>query len=72
MSDIRVAQIIAGDPAGPFPDAGQHIRCYLTDGQVIDGVVQRVWLDLDTVRIDVAVPPLGRLTPARGDKWEAR
>jgi hypothetical protein len=75
VSEI-LAEIIAGDPHGPFPEQGQQIRCFLADGQVIDGTVARVWLDLDAVCIDVWPGNICRdkrcvfrITPAKGDTW---
>jgi hypothetical protein len=72
-----LAEIIADDPAGPFPETGQQIRCFLKRGWIIDGTVSRVWLDLDTVRIDVWPGDICRcrrcvfrITPAEGDFWE--
>ncbi len=82
MTEISdtIAAIIAADSHGPFPETGQMIRARLRDGQVIDGTVYRVWLDLDTVCIDVrpscvrlattASLPFFRVTPAEGDSWE--
>ena len=77
ISDTLTA-IIAADPHGPFPEEGAKIRCFLRDGQVIDGAVFRVWLDLDTVRIDVIPAVISRrdvmhtftITPAEGDTWQ--
>ena len=67
-----IAEIIAADPHGPYPAEGDPVRCYSRDGQVVDGIVAEVWLDLDTVRVDVDVPARIRLTLARGDRWELR
>lgn len=72
MTVTMVAEIIAGDPHGPYPAEGTLVRCHLRDGQVVDGIVSEVWLDLDTVRVDVHVPAQIRLTPAAGDRWEAK
>jgi hypothetical protein len=86
MSELACmeARIIAADPHGPFPEQGKMIRCFLRDGQVIDGTACRIWLDLDTVRIDVIPSACGgteawrfnrscffHVTPAEGDSWTA-
>lgn len=65
-------EIISGDAYAPFPSIGETIWGRLTDGQVIRGVVERVWLDLDRVCIDMtAGQGMFRLIPSRGDTWEA-
>jgi hypothetical protein len=70
-----ITGIIAKNPHGPFPELGQQIRASLRDGQVIDGTVTEVWLDLDIVRVYV-IPSVLRfgdgaflVTPAEGDTW---
>ena len=83
MSEITdtIAAIIAADPHGPFPEKGTMIRAFLRDGQVIDGAVYRVGLDLDIVQVDIipacvrlatsASLPFFRIVPAEGDSWTA-
>lgn len=76
LAEKTVADIIAQDPHGPYPAQGQVIRCFLSDGQVFDGRVACVWLDLDVVRIHVQAmlaalgSALVRVTPSQGDRWE--
>jgi hypothetical protein len=77
QAERAVTAMIAKDPHGPHPAHGQRLRCYLRDGQVIDGLAARIWLDLDIVRIDVrplTVQGEGifRITPAEGDGWELK
>lgn len=67
--DSKVAEIIAADPHGPFPEAGNRIRCF-HNGLVTIGTVARVWLNLDQVLIDVKPDPWVRLVLAKGDRWE--
>lgn len=74
-AEAAIASHIEKNPFGPFPSEGQRIRAILRDGQVIDGSVERVWLDLDIVRIDVKPPwtmNSFRITPEEGDSWLAR
>lgn len=71
MTADILSDIISDDPYGPFPKMMQAIRCHLSTGEIIHGTVARVWLDLDTVRIDMMRnTALIRVTPASGDAWE--
>jgi len=73
QAERAVAEFIAKDPHGPFPAIRSRVRCFLRDGQVIDGTVIDVWLDLDIVRLDLIAKSargIFRITPSEGDTWE--
>jgi hypothetical protein len=64
-------RIIDEDEYAPFPHVNDLIRVFFTDGQVIDGTVVRVWLDLDRVIIDMHVKRvLFQVIPSEGDEWK--
>ena len=70
-----IAKIIETDEHGPYPREGAHIRVFRPDGQVIDGRVGKVYLDLDVVRMYVCPAVVGygffKVTPSEGDTWQS-